>query len=86
MNDVVKALEGSVPFFSFNVADELYVATGFVIQLVRLLKLPLLRFRSCPVSLWMRAESVDLFLWQNESCNNILDVWSSVVEFSYWRM
>ena len=34
----------------------------------------------------MRAESVDLFLWQNESCNNILDVWSSVVEFSYWRM
>ena len=31
LNDVVKALEGSVPFFSFNVADGLYVATGFVI-------------------------------------------------------
>jgi len=29
--DVVKALEGSIPFYSFESADGLYVATGFVI-------------------------------------------------------
>ena len=31
LNDVVKALEGSMPFYSFNNVDGLYVATGFVV-------------------------------------------------------
>ena len=31
LNDVVKALEGSSPFYSFSRVHSLYVATGFVI-------------------------------------------------------
>ena len=31
LSDVVKALLGSVPFYSFNNVDGLYVATGFVV-------------------------------------------------------
>ena len=31
LNAVVKTLEGSDPFYSFNSVDGLYVATGFVI-------------------------------------------------------
>ena len=31
LNAVVKALEGSSPFYSFSSSDGLYVATGFVV-------------------------------------------------------
>ena len=31
LNTVVKALEGSSPFYSFRIVDGLYVATGFVV-------------------------------------------------------
>ena len=31
LNAVVKALEGSSPFYSFRIVDGLYVATGFVV-------------------------------------------------------
>lgn len=31
LTDVLKTLEGSIPFYSFKSVDGLYVATGFVI-------------------------------------------------------